>query len=155
MRSFGTGEYEILSRHAEALLRYVIPMLGEDAAPCSVWIGGLASRRGDSNSNVGLSFARSRSVERFIVDRCPHVARLVSRHALSCQHFGEEHSVGQTENSGYHRSVLIVLSPRTPPPPPPPDPSFVLPVFDRFRVLLQRGIDVGRSVLAGAATSLL
>lgn len=148
---FGTGEYEIMSRHAEALLRYVIPMLGEDAAPCSVWIRGLASRRGDSHLNMGLSFARSRSVEGFILDRCPHVARLVSRHALSCQHFGEEHSVGQTENSGYHRSVLIVLSPRMPSRPPPPDPSFVAPVFNRFRVLLQRGIDASGGVVAAAS----
>lgn len=120
---FDTGRDQLGSRHIEALGRYILPRLAPNAPPCRVWIGGIASRRGDTRFNEGLAWARAARVEHYLLRQSSSLGNLTSRHSLRTTWHGERYSVFQSENSGYYRAVLIVISmdrPRRPEPAPPP-----------------------------------
>lgn len=153
---FTTGRPELLPRHREALDRIVLPNLTPGGWGTSVWIGGLASRRGDTDFNRGLSFARAMNVERYLFERAPEVQRLTSPHSLTTRYFGERHSVGLTENSEYYRSVLVVVTPTPayrPAPRPPSTPE--LHATNRFRLMLSWGFDGGAYLAFGSYTFII
>lgn len=130
---FITGRPDLLDRHREGLERYVLPWLGERSQPMSVWIGGLASRRGDESFNRRLARARASMVAGFVFSRTPAAGL---RHAVTAESFGETLSRDHTENSEFYRSVLVLVN-RPPPlraPPPRPAPSLSRARYNRFRI---------------------
>lgn len=148
---FDTGRPDLLSRHAEGLDQYVLPVLHPRGHPTSVWIGGLASRRGNETFNRGLAFARAGNVERYLVDRAPGLRGVAGRHSVSTHYFGERYSTHHTENSPYYRAVLVILQPATtsrPRPRTPPPPQAY--ATNRFRILLLRGFDGGEVIAFGS-----
>lgn len=149
---FETGRYDLLPRHREALTQYVLPYLEPNAPPVSVWIGGLASRRGEEGFNRGLSFARAMTVEQFILQRAPHVATFGGRHTLTTHYYGERYSTNLTENSEFHRSVLVVMCPfPRPQRPAQPEPAPTRAhSYNRFRILLAGGFDGGEVIAVGS-----
>lgn len=94
---FDTGRDQLGSRHIEALNRYVVPRLAPDAPPCRVWIGGVASRRGDSRFNQGLAWARAGRVEHFLLSQSTSLGNLTSRHSLRTTWHGERYSLLHSE----------------------------------------------------------
>ncbi len=148
---FVTGEHNLLARHREGLDRCVIPWLQRPAPAVSVWIGGLASRRGNRQHNRGLAFVRAREVERYILSRVPEVEALTNPHSIITHHYGDRYSIHGDENNAYYRSVLIVLSFTSVPPRmpsrPPVDPRFQ--ITHRFRIAMILGIDGGEVLALG------
>lgn len=150
---FDTGRPELLPRHREGLDRHVIPRLAANAAPTAVWIGGLASRRGDEELNEALGFARAMAVEQYILRAAPELAAFVRRHSLTTQYFGERYSAHHTENSEYYRSVLVVM--RTLPryePPPRREPRARIFATNRFKIQLSWGFDGGEILAFSSST---
>ncbi len=150
---YDTGRPELLPRHIEGLDRYVLPYLRATSPPCSVWIGGIASRRGDHLRNEGLAWARARRVEQYLIPRSGGLGGLTSRHGLRTTWHGERYSAYGTENSEYYRAVLIVLqgAPAYVPPSRPPTPQRAH-VTNRFRIRYDWGFDGGELGVVGAST---
>lgn len=140
---FATGHSDIRQRHQEAIETILLPALR--ARGLCVWIGGLASRRGDEAFNQNLAAARARRVAdrvRFLAER---------RVGMEVTSFGEGHSVHGSINSEYYRSVLIVVT-RQPPPPrrerrtPPPRAA----LSTRFKITLSRSFQGGEGLEFGS-----
>ncbi|MCA9604855.1 MAG: OmpA family protein [Myxococcales bacterium] len=152
---FDTGRSELLEEHREGLVRHVVPYLRRDAPSASVWIGGLASRRGSEAINIPLARRRAVAVERFLITKVPDLVMPPSRHGIVATSFGERLSTTHTENSEFYRSALVIVSRvarREPPPPEPPRPP-LREQFHRFRIRF-KGVQVdGGEILAFAAYS--
>lgn len=148
-----TGRPELLAGHREGLRQFVLPHLQETAPRCRVWIGGIASRRGDADLNRGLGWARAVRVEQYLRSAASGLGSLTGRHGLTTTWHGERYSSHHTENSEFYRAVLIVIS-RAPRyvPPPRVDPETRAHAFDRFRIRFDWGFD-GGGVLAGGAST--
>lgn len=121
---FDTGRPELLPLHIRGLHDYVLPFLRPTSPPCSVWIGGLASRRGNESINIPLARHRAINVAAYLLESRPHLLESAGRHSIVTQSFGERLS-RHTENSEFYRAALVVVSrlavyraPRRPPPPP-------------------------------------
>ena len=150
---FDTGRSELGSRHFEALNRYVVSRLGPNQPRCEVWIGGIASRRGDARFNHGLAWARAAGVESYLRSQVPGLGNLTSQHSLRATWHGERHSVGQSENSEYYRSVLVVITqarPYRPPARPPARPQ--LRQTNRFKIRFDWGGEGEVGLSAGIHT---
>lgn len=133
---FVTGSSELLPAHKEGLNRHVIPFLDPDGPPTSVWIGGLASRRGSEAINIPLARRRALAAEGHLIHFRPELVMPLSRHGLVATSFGERMSTTHTENSEFYRSALVILSRFAPPPSPPPvrTPPPLQTIFNHFRV---------------------
>lgn len=132
---FETGHSDLRSEHIQGLQNHVVPYLRPDAPPRSVWIGGLASRRGDAGSNRSLARERALKVAAHLLTARRSLLDFGSRHCLVTEWFGERLSIHHTENSEYYRSVLLVIS-RAPRPQPTPRPAAPErpQAFNRFRI---------------------
>jgi len=150
---YDTGRPELLPQHVQGIDRYVLPFLRESSPPCSVWIGGIASRRGDRLMNEGLAWARARRVEQYIVPRASGLGGLTGRHGLMTTWHGERYSAHGSENSAYYRAVLVVIqrAPTYVPPPRPESPQRAQ-MSNRFRIRYDWGYDGGEILVAGAST---
>lgn len=148
---FDTEGSRLLPGHIEALMRRVVPELRPTSPAGSVWIGGLASRRGSESINIPLARRRAQAVQIFLLRACPNLLDFTGRHAIVTTSFGETYSA-HTENSEYYRSVLVILSqivvPAPPPRPPRPQPPTT---FNRFRIR-SKGLsfDGGEGYIAGS-----
>ena len=134
---FPTGRSDLLPQHREGLDRHVLPHLGRDAPPTSIWIGGLASRRGTEAINAPLARRRAVAVARYLDHRQPDLTLPLNRHGVMATSFGDRFSHYHTENSELYRSVLVVISRLAPPPAAPstrPTPRAPPAVFTHFRI---------------------
>lgn len=131
---FDTGRPDLLPMHVEGLHQFILPFLQPSSPPCSVWIGGLASRRGDESINIPLARHRAVNVATYLLASRPHLLEARGRHSVVSQSFGERLS-RHTENSEYYRSALVVVSRLAPyrPPRRPPPPSVAM-AFHHFRI---------------------
>ena len=149
---FVTGRPDVLERHRDGIRQFVLPHLRDSAPRCRVWIGGIASRRGDARMNQGLAWARALRVEQHLRGAAPSLGRLAGRHGLTTTWHGERYSTHHTENSEFFRAVLIVISRAPQYVAPPPPPSRQTHAFDRFRIRFDWGYDGGEILAGGSST---
>lgn len=137
---FPTGDATVAGVHVTALQRYILPQLTANSPPASVWVGGMASRRGDAGLNARLARQRAYNVSSHLAGRG---GSAFQAHSVATHDFGERLS-GHTLNSEYYRSVLVVVSRRPVPARIHTPPAWEVDLSTRFKIRMLYGNQVGR-----------